>query len=86
MNLTYFLFIILRMSTKKNLGVLIVAQWVKNPISVREAAGLIPSLDQWVEGFSVVMSCSVGHKCSSDLALLWLWPRLVAAAQIRPLA
>ena len=32
------------------------------------------------------MSCGVGHGCSLDLALLWLWCRLAAAAQIRPLA
>ena len=32
------------------------------------------------------MSCSVGHRCSSDLALLWLWHRLAAVAPIRPLA
>ena len=24
------------------------------------------------------MSCGVGHRGSSDLALLWCWPRLVA--------
>ena len=32
------------------------------------------------------MSCSVGHRCGLDLALLWLWCRLPAAALIRPLA
>ena len=32
------------------------------------------------------MSCSVGPRCSSDLALLWLRPRLAAAAPIGPLA
>ena len=32
------------------------------------------------------MSCGVGRKCGSDLALLWLWRRLVATAPIRPLA
>ena len=32
------------------------------------------------------MSCGVGHRCSSDLALLWLWRRLAAEALIRPLA
>ena len=32
------------------------------------------------------MSCGVGHRCSSDLALLWLWGRLTAAAFIQPLA
>ena len=28
----------------------------------------------------------VGHRCSSDLVLLWLWRRLVATAPIRPLS
>ena len=32
------------------------------------------------------MSCGVGHRLGSDLALLWLWHRLAAVAQIRPLA
>ena len=32
------------------------------------------------------MSCGVGHRCSSDLVLLWLWPRLAATALIRPVA
>ena len=32
------------------------------------------------------MSCVVGHRHGSDLALLWLWYRLAATAVIRPLA
>ena len=32
------------------------------------------------------MSYGVGHRCGSDLVLLWLWRRLVATALIRPLA
>ena len=32
------------------------------------------------------MSCGVGHRCSADPALLWLWRRLVATALIGPLA
>ena len=32
------------------------------------------------------MGCGVGHRCSSDPALLWLWYRLAAAALIQPLA
>ena len=32
------------------------------------------------------MSFRVGHRCSSDPALLWLWRRLVATAPILPLA
>ena len=31
------------------------------------------------------MSCDVGHRCSSYLALLWLWSRLAAVAPIRAL-
>ena len=32
------------------------------------------------------MSCGVGRRFGSDLALLWLWCRLAAVALIRPLA
>ena len=32
------------------------------------------------------MSCGVGHRCGLDLALLWLWCKLAAAALIRSLA
>ena len=32
------------------------------------------------------MSCDVGHRCGSDLALLWLWCRLASVALIQPLA
>ena len=32
------------------------------------------------------MSCGVGCRCGSDPTLPWLWPRLSAAALIRPLA
>ena len=49
-------------------------------------AGLIPGLAQWVKDPGVAMSCSVGHRRGSDLALLWLWCRLAAAALIQPLA
>ena len=59
---------------------------VTNPINIHENVGLIPGLDQWVKGFSVAMSCSVGHRCGSDPALLWLWCRVAADAPIRPLA
>ena len=31
------------------------------------------------------MSCGVGHRCSSDLVLLWLWWRPAAVAPIGPL-
>ena len=32
------------------------------------------------------MSCGVGCRLGSDLALLWFWRRLAATALIRPLA
>ena len=32
------------------------------------------------------MSCGIGHRRGSDLALLWLWRRPAATAPIRPLA
>ena len=32
------------------------------------------------------MSCGIGHRHGSDLALLWLWHRPTATAPIRPLA
>ena len=32
------------------------------------------------------MSCGVGPRHGLALALLWLWPRLVAVALMRPLA
>ena len=32
------------------------------------------------------MSCGVGRRRGSDPELLWLWPRPVAIAPIRPLA
>ena len=37
-------------------------------------------------GSGVAMSCGVGHRCGSDLLLLWLWHRSVSTAQIWPLA
>ena len=32
------------------------------------------------------MSCAVGHRCSSDPVLLWLWCRTAVAFPIQPLA
>ena len=63
-------------------GILIMAQWLTNPIRNHGVEGSIPGLPQWVKD----LRHSVGHRCSSDPALLWLWHRLVAAAPIQPLA
>ena len=32
------------------------------------------------------MSCGIGHRRGSDLALLWLWCRPLAIAPVQPLA
>ena len=37
-------------------------------------------------GSSVVVSCGVGHRRGSDLALLWLWCRPATVTPIQPLA
>ena len=47
-----------------------------------EDGGSIPGLAQWAKDLAV--SCSIGHRHGSDLTLLWLWCRLVAAAAIEP--
>ena len=37
------------------------------------------------EGSGVAVSCGVGRRGGSDLALLWLWRRLAGVDQVRPL-
>ena len=52
-----------------------------NPNSIDEDTGLILGFAQ-----ALLQAFSVSHQESSDLVLLWLWPRLAAAAPIHPLA
>ena len=54
---------------------------------IREDVNLVPGLAQWVKDLvGVAVSCGVAHRCGLDLALLWLWHRLAAAALIPLLA
>ena len=47
----------------QNFGVPIVAQWVKNLISIQ---------GMWVRSLALLNGCSVGRRCSLDPELLWL--------------
>ena len=46
----------------------VVAQWVKNPTSIREDADLIPGLTQWVKG-SDIQCCTHELQCSLQMQL-----------------
>ena len=57
------------------------AQQVKNPTNIREDAGSVPNLTQWVKDPALLQAvASVAD--ATLLALLWLWHRLAAAAMI----
>ena len=54
-----------------------------NPTRNDEVAGSIPGLAQWVKDLASAMRYGLGHKHSSDLALLWVWCRLATVAPVR---
>ena len=67
---------------KSSPGIPIVAQWVKNPISIHEDAGSIPGTAQWLKEFVIAVSCGVDCRLGLDLVLLWLLCKLAAVAPI----
>ena len=76
---------VLKSRVKKAVGVPLVAQWVKNLIYCPWGCGFDPWHHSVAWGSSVATSF-VGHRCGSDLVLLWLWCRPAATAPISPLA
>ena len=57
------------------------AQLVKNPTQYPQGSRFDPWPPSGI-GSGIAISCSVGHRLGLDLALLWLWRRLAAAALI----
>ena len=61
---------------KEHVRVPVKVQWLRNLTRNQEVAGLIPGLCSVGSGSGVALSCGIGHRCSSDPELLWLWLRL----------
>ena len=57
----------------------------KNPTGIHEDIGLIPGLDQWVEGSQVAGSCGISPRLGSDPVVLWLLCRSAAITPIPPI-
>ena len=74
------------MNIKNIMGVLIVAQLVKNLTIIHEDAGLIPGLSPWAKDLALLQSAVLGCTCGLNPVLVWQQHRPAAAAPICPLA
>ena len=65
-------------------GVPVMAQWLTNQNQYPRGRRFDPWPCSVGYRSCVALSCGVGHKCSSDLVLLWLWSRRIATSPIQP--